>query len=260
MVGEIKLSRLKFNGIRLLLPLVLVSCGTELALTGQATSENSALGSHRSRFIKRPFFAFHAAGGESLETLPDSTRLPETPEKSEAKNSPVIPALETQLQEKSPTGALFRSLALPGWGQVYTRNYIRATLYGIGEVIFIGAVCNFWSLTNKHRERFEFAQKYSRGDFLHTSGVTILPRGTQFQVPEIPQEQKEFDLYQRFQDKRNFYLWITATWVFVSMFDAYVDAHLYNFDKLSEEEVTIDFRIEDRDADEFCKLTITKKF
>jgi hypothetical protein len=259
-VGEIKLSGLKFNGIRLLLTLFLISCGAESAPAAQATSENTALRSYPSIFIKRPLLAFHPTAAESLEILPDSTRLQETPEKSEAKSSAVIPALETQLLEKSPTGALFRSLALPGWGQIYTRNYIRAAIYGSGEVILIGAICNFWSLSNKHRERFEFAQKYSRGDFLHTSGVTILPHGTQLQVPEVPQERKEFDLYQRFQDKRNFYLWITATWVFISMFDAYVDAHLYNFDKLSEEQVTIDFRIEDRNADKVCELKITKKF
>ena len=262
MIREANLSNSKFNAIRFFLPLFLILCAAKIAPAGQGTGGESVLLGHVRIFPKPSsfFLASHVSEGDSAGSLPDSTKLQESPKRSEEESSPVIQALETQLLEKSPTGALFRSLALPGWGQIYTRNYIRATIYGTGEVIFIGAICNFWSLTNKHRERFEFAQKYSRGDFLHTSGVTILPHSTQFQFPEVPQEQKEFDLYQRFQDKRNFYLWITATWVFVSMFDAYVDAHLYNFDELSEEEVAIDFRIEDRDADKICKLTITKKF
>ena len=37
--------------------------------------------------------------------------------------------------------------------------------------------------------------------------------------------------YMLFSPYRNLYLWITAGIVFLSMFDAYVDAHLYNFDR-----------------------------
>jgi len=259
---------LKFNGIGLLLPLFLILCGVRPAPAEPALCENIAPQSHRDIFAGRPgfFIAFYATEAESLETPPDSAAPQEKLKRGTEKSSPLIPSLETSssletpLLGKSPTGALLRSLALPGWGQIYTRSYIRGAIYGVGEVIFIGAICNFWRLTDEHQERFEFAREYNRGDFVHTSGVTILPHSSQFQLPEIPQEQEEFDLYQRFQDKRNFYLWITATWVFVSMFDAYAGAHLYNFDRLSEEQLAIDFRIEDQDNEKTCKLTITKSF
>ncbi len=41
----------------------------------------------------------------------------------------------------------------------------------------------------------------------------------------------EFNLYQESRDKRNVFLWLGALTVFVSMFDAYVDAHFADFDK-----------------------------
>jgi hypothetical protein len=210
--------------------------------------------------------SFHAVAEETLQAPLDTTELLQTPPGRQETTSSILPPLEaapewkTPLLEKDPTGALLRSLAFPGWGQVYTKNYLRGAVYGIGEVILIGAIYNFWTLTNEHKDNFEFAQRYNRGAFLQISGATLLPHDTEFLPPEIPGEQEEFDLYQRFQDKRNFYLWITAAWVFVSMFDAYVCAHLYNFEKLSGEEFAIDFRIEDRQTGRACKLTMTKRF
>ena len=44
-----------------------------------------------------------------------------------------------------------------------------------------------------------------------------------------------FRSFQLHEDNRNAYLWFLAGAVFVSMWDAYVDAHLYNFDQQRKE-------------------------
>jgi hypothetical protein len=266
--GKLYVSSPRSTGLRLALVLFLTLYGTGACSSGtdwrnqtEPLNYLASLGTEQGLSL-----SFHVTAEETLQAPLDTTELLQTPPGRQETTAGIIPPLEaapewkTALLEKDPTGALLRSLAFPGWGQIYTKNYLRGAIYGIGEVILIGAIYNFWTLTNEHKDNFEFAQRYNRGALLQTSGATVLPYDAQFLPPEIPGEQQEFDLYQRFQDKRNFYLWITAAWVFVSMFDAYVCAHLYNFEKLSGEEFAIDFRIEERQTDRACKLTITKRF
>ncbi|MGB3091998.1 MAG: DUF5683 domain-containing protein, partial [Candidatus Zixiibacteriota bacterium] len=49
----------------------------------------------------------------------------------------------------------------------------------------------------------------------------------------------EFEQFQFYEDRRNLFLWITAGIVFLSMFDAFVDAHLYNFDREEVRDLSI---------------------
>ncbi len=112
---------------------------------------------------------------------------------------------DTLLEKKSPMGALLRSVVFPGWGQFYNRKYFKGVVVFGAETTFITLAAIEWSRMNKHKKNF--------------------------QNPDYPDRYWEFEQFEFYEDRRNLFLWITAGIVFLSMFDAYVDAHLYNFDK-----------------------------
>ena len=117
------------------------------------------------------------------------------------------------LETKSPMGALLRSVAFPGWGQFYNRKYLKSTVVFGGETTFITLAAIEWGRMNKHKRNF--------------------------QNPDYPDRYWEFEQFEFYEDRRNLFLWITAGIVFLSMFDAYVDAHLYNFDREEVRDLSI---------------------
>lgn len=96
------------------------------------------------------------------------------------------------LRKKNPTGASLRSLAIPGWGQYYNGQKIKAALAMAIEAGEIGTAI-YWNTRAKN---------------------TADP------------EEKFF-----YQDYRNQALWFLAGTIVLSMLDAYVDAHLFDFDE-----------------------------
>lgn len=98
------------------------------------------------------------------------------------------------VRRKSPTGAMLRSLAFPGWGQLYNRKYFKALLvFGIETGLAVSA-----SYQNDQMRRYE-----KKGD----------PEAAKF-----------------YRNDRNRLLWWLAGFVLLSMGDAYVDAHLFDYD------------------------------
>ncbi|HEX7402064.1 MAG TPA: DUF5683 domain-containing protein [candidate division Zixibacteria bacterium] len=114
---------------------------------------------------------------------------------------------DSLMGKKSPTGALLRSVVFPGGGQFYNHKYLKGLVVFGTETTFITLAAIEWSRANTHKKNF--------------------------QNPNYPYSERlwEFEQYQFYEDRRNLFLWITAGVVFLSMFDAYVDAQLYNFDK-----------------------------
>jgi len=103
----------------------------------------------------------------------------------------------------SPTGALLRSMALPAWGQIYTRSYIKAGIIGSLEVFLIYQTSYYWSKTSKYKDLYL--------------------------AEPIETRSLKFQQYDRYKDLRNQHIWFLGITIFYSMFDAYVDAHLKNF-------------------------------
>jgi hypothetical protein len=124
-----------------------------------------------------------------------------------------ISQADTLLERKSPTGALLRSVAFPGWGQFYNRKYLKSAVVFGAETTFITLAVIEWGRMNKHKKNF--------------------------QDPDHPDRYWEFEQFEFYEDRRNLFLWITAGIVFLSMFDAYVDAHLYNFDREEVRDLSI---------------------
>jgi hypothetical protein len=106
---------------------------------------------------------------------------------------------------KSPTGALLRSLALPGWGQLYNQKYLKAGIIGIGESLLIYQTVYYYGRTNTYRDLYQ-------------------------NETDTELRQQYFNQFDSYRDLRNQHIWFLAITVFYSMFDAYVDAHLAGFD------------------------------
>lgn len=99
------------------------------------------------------------------------------------------------IETKSPTGAMLRSLALPGWGQFYNGKWFKGVL-AIG--VETGLVLNAIYLN------------------------------AQLEKSTDPYDQ-EF-----YRNNRNLSFWWLGATILLSMLDAYVDAHLYHFDESTE--------------------------
>jgi len=96
------------------------------------------------------------------------------------------------LSAKNPTGAMLRSLAVPGWGQFYNGKWLKGILVAGAET---GLVANAIVLN-----------QWAKG------------AGT---------EDEQF----YYLDNRNLSFWILGAVILYSMADAYVDAALFDFDE-----------------------------
>lgn len=132
------------------------------------------------------------------------------PKKSETVSDSVV-----ALPKKSPFGALLRSIAFPGGGQFYNRKVLKGSVIFAAESGFIIAAAIEW----QHRDQ-------------HLKNFRELPLGSADQAGE-------FESYQFYRDMRNTHLWCAAGVIFLSMLDAYVDAHLFNFEREKMKDVEV---------------------
>ena len=116
------------------------------------------------------------------------------------------PADSLPSKSVSPTGALVRSALVPGWGQFYNKKYIKAGVFALGESYLIYSIATNWKKADDHKSNFQ-----GSADPLYRA--------------------LEFAEYEKYRDRRNLNLWIMAAALFYSMFDAYVDAHLADFNQ-----------------------------
>ena len=110
------------------------------------------------------------------------------------------------VRKSSPRGALIRSALVPGLGQFYNKKYIKAGVFTVGESYLIYNIATDWKAASRHKKNFQ-----SSSDPVYQA--------------------QEFAEYEKYRDRKNLNLWITAAVVFYSMFDAYVDAHLSDFNQ-----------------------------
>ena len=91
---------------------------------------------------------------------------------------------------RSPSGALLRSLAVPGWGQLYNKKPLKAVIVAGGQGALLGTAVVEWKRASNAKKDLDL-----EGYRIHTNN-------------------------------RNLFLWLYAAATVVSMLDAYVDAHL----------------------------------
>lgn len=112
-----------------------------------------------------------------------------------------------EVRKTNPTGALLRSAFVPGWGQLYNRKYIKAVIFAAGEGWLVYGIYDDWKKANRHEDNFKSA----------------------FDDPIY--QAAEFEKYESARDSRNLKMWFLAAAIFYSMFDAYVDAQLSDFEQ-----------------------------
>lgn len=123
---------------------------------------------------------------------------------------------EKQLYQR-PTVALFKSMAVPGLGQFGNRRYVKAVLFFGLDAWLVGSAIHYGRQAADFRNQFESitdtteAARRDRNDY--------------------------YFLYEDRKDERNKFTWFAVIVTFISMFDAYVDAHLSGFPRKSEDNV-----------------------
>ena len=130
----------------------------------------------------------------------DTTLFIPTLRNSKARSVTNITNFEKHLTQ-SPTAALFKSMVVPGMGQIGNRRYLKAAI-AIGlETYFFSKVLDLNKESSNARQAWQAETDLG------------LKR----------------NLYNEFDEKRNNrnkFIWYTGITIFFSMFDAYVDAHL----------------------------------
>lgn len=115
-----------------------------------------------------------------------------------------------------PIVAMFKSMALPGWGQLGNKRYIKAFVYLGLEAWMVGGALHYNEQVSEFRRLFDATSLDNtslRNDY--------------------------YTLYKDRKDERSKYTWFAVIVAFVSMFDAYVDAHLSGFPRQDENDLTI---------------------
>lgn len=106
-----------------------------------------------------------------------------------------VDSLAAAQKSKNPTGAMLRSMAVPGWGQWYNEKRFKAVVVMGGEMgLVIDAI-----VQNQLAARSE--QLYQR---------------------------------EYYRNNRSLAIWWLGAVILYSMADAYVDAHLFGFDERPE--------------------------
>lgn len=154
----------------------------------------------------------------NVASEPDSARLPATA----ITGAPGAPTAGTLANPSAaggngaadrwpnPTVTLLKSMAVPGWGQITNRRYVKAAV-AIGlETWFIAGAITEWRRSNDALDLFRAE----------------------------PANLEHYYDYAFHNGNKNDYLWALGVTVFVSMFDAYVDAHLRPYTRNRIPEVT----------------------
>jgi hypothetical protein len=108
--------------------------------------------------------------------------------------------LEKHLYQ-NPTVALFKSMLVPGLGQLGNRRYLKAAVVAGLEGWLIGMALHRGRQASDARDAYLAAEDYYERSQLYYE-------------------------YDQVRKSRNKYAWFAGLTIFLSMFDAYVDAHL----------------------------------
>ena len=121
---------------------------------------------------------------------------------------------------KSPKGAMLRSLIIPGWGQFYNGKWFKGIIIGGTE---IGLITN-----------------------------AIIQN--QFVVQAETEFEKEF-----YRENRSLSIWWLGAVILYSITDAFVDAHLYDFDDSPNLSMNMKKEIEPFNKVEYLVITFNLK-
>ncbi|MGD8719358.1 MAG: DUF5683 domain-containing protein [Candidatus Zixiibacteriota bacterium] len=151
-----------------------------------------------------------AAGAVDINVAEDEAKKAEavilTPLEGEGYyDSAALAELALARERRSPTGALWRSFAVPGWGQIYNGKYVKS-----GCIMAAEAGTLYMAIDN-----YITARRYLR------------------EAREAEDEAVREAKYAKHQDyivETEFWGWLFVGTLAYSMMDAYVDAHLSDWE------------------------------
>ncbi|MBK7106620.1 MAG: hypothetical protein IPH62_15205 [Ignavibacteriae bacterium] len=114
----------------------------------------------------------------------------------------------TFIMTKSPTGAMLRSAIIPGWGQFYNESYWKIPIIWGAAAWFVYG----WQGENDNYNYF--SDLYNKSLLDPSNNLTLVYKNIR-------------DGYRDNRDLFAIYLGLTY---FLNVIDAYVDAHLFDFD------------------------------
>ncbi len=145
-------------------------------------------------------------------------------------SSPALPATDST---HSPQGALWRALVLPGWGQIYNRQYWKVPFVyaGLGGFAALARFMNERYLLYRHAYLYAIApDRYPQ----------YRDEGERFRAVI---EAGRADLLRQYRDRyrrnRDLSYIALGLWYGLTVLDAYVHAHLYDFDVSENLQLTV---------------------
>ncbi|SHK83911.1 DUF5683 domain-containing protein [Rhodothermus profundi] len=133
----------------------------------------------------------------------------------------------------SPNGALWRALVLPGWGQIYNRQYWKVPFVyaGLGGLAALAHFLNERYLLYRHAYLYAIApEQYPQYREAGERFRTVIEAGR----ADLLRLQR--DRYRRNRDLTYIAL---GLWYGLTVLDAYVHAHLYDFDVSENLQVSV---------------------
>lgn len=109
--------------------------------------------------------------------------------------------------QKSPWGAVLRSAVIPGWGQFYNESYWKIPLVW-------GLLAYYTSVWIKSHRLYWDNQEY----YLNNKNINII-------AEKLYKSRRDF-----YRDQRDEFAVYIGLVYFLTLVDAYVDAHLFDFD------------------------------
>ncbi len=111
------------------------------------------------------------------------------------------------VMKKSPSGAMLRSAIIPGWGQIYNESFWKVPIIWS----FLGYFVYGWNTSNNYYQ--DYKNLYSKSLKSSSSGNQAYLKYRNF-----------------YRDQRDFFAFYIGLTYFLNIIDAYVDAHLFDFD------------------------------
>lgn len=131
---------------------------------------------------------------------------------------------------KSPLGAVIRSLAVPGWGQLYVQQYWKAPIF------LAGAIVMYYYVFKHNKDYLDYSRQYDRLKEINPNSIIEL------HYLKLKIENS--------RDNRDISIFFLCGVYALAMLDSYVDAHLFNFN-VSE---SLSFGITNRNDGVFLSL------
>jgi hypothetical protein len=130
--------------------------------------------------------------------------------------------------QKSPTGAIWRSLVLPGWGQYYVESYWKAPIFTGAAAFMIYRIVYFHNNFMDYADRVDVLK--NELDRLKQEDPEN-PQIYEIEYRTLPVEKNRREYYRDNRDMSGFYL--LGIYALATV-DAYVGAHLFDFDVSDE--------------------------